>query len=122
MPLPFIPIITAVATKGAAVAGTVLASKAAIGVGAAIAVGTVFTVAKITIDFIRKKLKERAEKLRKQGYDVMGGKITKILKSGDYNIVKTKLYDNASHNEIEEEEFKAEIIDSDIRQGQWITW
>ena len=36
MPLPFIPVVAALAAKGAAVAGTVLASKAAIGVGVAL--------------------------------------------------------------------------------------
>ena len=64
MPLPFIPVVAALAAKGAAVAGTVLASKAAIGVGVALA-ATVVSVTVVTVDVIRKKIREWRKKTGK---------------------------------------------------------
>lgn len=121
MPLPFIPIITAVAAKGAAVAGTVLASKAAIGVGAAIAAGAVAAiVVKITRDIIREKARERAKDL---GYNPdrqdLKAKIKKCWKSGSFNKVDIGIYDD-NQNELGEFEIDGDEISADIRAGMVI--
>lgn len=115
MPLPFIPVVAALAAKGAAVAGTVLASKAAIGVGVAIAAAVV-TVTVITVDTIRKKIREW---IKTNGITVIGAKIKECHKTGNINIVKVGLYDDEDEL-CGEMEFDGKEIAPDIRVGMRI--
>ena len=112
MPLPFIPVVAALAAKGAAVAGTVLASKAAIGVGVALA-ATVVSVTVVTVDVIRKKIREWR---KKTGKTVTGAKVTECLKRGNFSKVKVNLYDD-ENDLCGEMEFDGKEIASDIRVG-----
>ncbi len=82
---------------------------------AGIVVAVVYAVVTVTIETIREKIREW---MKKKGKKATSAKVTKIFKSGNFNVVRTGIY--KGKNKIGEIEIKAKRI-SDIKEGMKIS-
>lgn len=119
MPLPFI--VGGIIAAKAVLATTV--AKVAIGVAAGAIISRAFTV-KVTVSTLKEdigRVVSKDEKLRRKKQ--LEARITNILETGDFPIIKVGLYEDGNHLEEVEAEAKKGIDRNEIYVGRsWMVY